>query len=171
MKSQIGPGKIIPITAVIFLLAGCVQDEPMSVIRSGKDNFVQFPIGNETPRPTRSDYFITKGGGFGLQLNEERVITNCTYFLILVPRQKLPTPFYFRVRFENPTNREQPVVVNCDFPADSTNIVIRSPNMRGFQSGHSYLVDVSIYNAPDRSQSIDIHEQFVQYVKPPRVKE
>jgi hypothetical protein len=153
-----------------FVFVGCVQNEPMSTIRSGKDNFVQFPIGDERPRPTRSDYFISTGGSFALQLDEQHEITNCRCCLFIAPRKKIIVPLYLRSSFQNPTNSSSPFVVDTDVQPGSTNIMICSPDIRGFQSRHSYMVDVSVFDTPDRSKLIGVHDQFIQYNKPPFVK-
>jgi hypothetical protein len=158
------------ISVLALGLVGCAENEPMSVITSGKDNFVQFPIGGETPQPTRSEYFITKGGGFALRLDEQHNLTNCCYALFLKPRKEIVAPLYLRTKFQNPTNCANPIVLDTEIPPDSTNVMIQSPDIRGFQSGRSYLIDVSIFDSPERSKTIGVHDQFIQYIKPPNVK-
>lgn len=142
----------------------------MSAITSGKDNFVQFPIGGERPQPTRSDYFLTKGGGFALKLDQQHNLTNCCYALFLKPRKEIVTPLYLRTKFQNPTNYANPIVLDAEIKPGSTNVMMRSPDIRGFQSGRSYLINVSIFDTPDRSKIIGVHDQFIQYYKPPNVK-
>jgi len=127
-------------------------------------------ISPEIPQKSSGKYFITAGGGFGLQTDDEHNLTNCFYSLCLKPHKKIVAPLYLRTKFQNPTNDACPVILDTEVQPGSTNIMILSPDVRGFRSNHNYRVKVLIFDKPDRSKIIGWHIQYIQYYQPRFIK-
>jgi len=105
-----------------------------------------------------------------MQTDENHNLTNCVYCLFLKPHKQIVIPLYLRTKFQNPTNEASPAIVDTKVEPGSTNIMIKSPDMRGFRSYHNYKVEVFIFDSPDLQKSIGWHIQYIQYYQPPFIK-
>ena len=122
------------------------------------------------PQPTTSKYFITKGGSFALQLDDQRNIRSSHYSLILKPQPTNMAPLYLRTLFENPANASSPFILDTNIQPKSGDILLDSPDARGFQSQHNYKVEVLIFDTSDRSHQVGQYIQYIRYFQPDFVR-
>jgi hypothetical protein len=115
------------------------------------------------PRAATSKYFKTAGAGFNIRLNEQRTaVRSCAYGLTLTPRRPITSALYLRTRFENPSAKSEPLIVDTDVSPGEPTIIIKSPEVRGLQGGKKYQVEVLVFDSPERSRQLGVHIQFVQ---------
>jgi len=115
------------------------------------------------PAPARSNHFVTTGGGFAVDLaDDKRTVESCVYALSLTPATPLTTPLYLRVFFEDPRNPSQPLVVTSTAAPGQSDISIKSPEIRGIRKNGEYSVRVEIYDSPEMKTKMGEHTQHIQ---------
>jgi hypothetical protein len=149
-----GVAELIMKTFFVFLLAAVLMTSCATPGRVGV-----------TPDPSTSDYFITRGAGFALKLDDQKKIVSCQYSLLLVPRQTISRPLYLRTRFDNPADPNKPLVTDSDIQPGSEKILISSPEVRGLQSHLNYKAEVLVFDSLDRIRQIGRHIQYVRYTQ------
>jgi len=113
------------------------------------------------PAPTavRSDYLTTELFSFGIDKEGEAWVAR--YTLSVVPTKPLTKELFFDVRFENPLDKESPLVVRQSLkPADERAMVV-SPSVTGLKCG-LYKAEVVIYDSDGREKSIGTHVQMIR---------
>lgn len=111
-----------------------------------------------TPNAATSEYFITEGAGFDLDTRDNSV----RYSLNLTIRKKLDNGVFLEVYFENPADKNSPIVLTKNIYPDAKEIAITSPKIYGLKSYHNYEVIVNIYTDASKKELLGRHRQLVQ---------
>ena len=136
-------------TLIALALAALVWLSPVSLAQS-------------PPRPAKSKYLVTEGGGFMMKRGE-----GVMYAMTFSVREKLASPLYATVTFENPENRKSPFVLDLTVEPGQSEILARSPGIKRIKNGKNYKVQVLLYSDESRTERIGKHVQKVSFSLPP----
>ena len=115
-----------------------------------------------TPQPAKSEYFETSSGGFGI--STRTTPPEFRYTLGLKVLQPFSKTVYLTVYFENPTNKNNPIIVHEELAAKKNDFYIESPSIQGLKRAQGYVIDVFVFSDPNRTQLITKHRQVVRSI-------
>lgn len=115
-----------------------------------------------TPPPVRSKYFVTSNGGFLMDPSAPDL--NFRYFLTLDVLKTFGKEAYLEVTFENPENKELPIIVTKKITPEQKTIEIESPKVHGLRSPEGYVSLVRIYDGEAKTVLLGEHRQVIQSV-------
>jgi hypothetical protein len=111
------------------------------------------------PRPQKSEYLQSVGGGFLFDREKQQV----QYTMVVAPRRPLPAGSIIEATFEDPVG-ERPYVVSVVVKSDERDFTLTSPPVHGTRAGKTYQVQVKLYADAGRSQILDSYAQGVRAV-------
>ena len=113
------------------------------------------------PSPTKSEYLISTGAGFGLEKDE-----GAFYAMNFAVRKALPATIYVVALFDNPEGPERPLKIEVTVQADAKEIQLRSPPIHAITNNKRYLVRLMLYTDSDHTQLLSSHGQEVLFSVP-----
>lgn len=124
--------------------------------------FLGVPTVNaEPPRSTKSEYISTESAGFMLA-NGEGVF----YSLAFAIRQEIKYEMYGIVLFENPINREKPLVKYIVISKGQKEIAVQSPLIKKIENGKTYKVVFVLFKDAKKTKIINRHVQKIEFSLP-----
>lgn len=111
------------------------------------------------PRPQKSDYLQTAGGGFLYDREKQQV----QYAIVVAPRKAIPIGAMLEATFEDPVG-ERPYVVSVVVKSDERDYTLNSPPVHGVRAGATYHIQIKLYADAAKSQVLDVYTQGVQAV-------
>jgi hypothetical protein len=112
-----------------------------------------------TPRPQKSVYLETFGGGFLYDRDAKQVQMG----VVVKPRRPLPAGSILEATFEDPVG-EHPYVISIVVKSDETDFTLKSPPVHGTKAGAIYHIQIKLYSDPGKSQVLDSYTQTVQAI-------
>ena len=128
---------------VVLLLSGCATLTEMNLL---------------TPNAVTSEYFVTDNAGFLFDKQAKSV----KYILGLKVLKEFNKGAFLEISFENPMDKNVPIVLTSDLLHNEKEVDIKSPNIKGLQGGHNYEIVVYIYTDASKKELLGRHRQLVQ---------
>ena len=116
------------------------------------------------PSPTKSEYLISVGAGFGLERDK-----GAFYGMNFAVRKALPATVYVVALFDNPEGPELPLKVEVTVQADAKEIQLQSPRIHAITNNQRYSVRLMLYTDSDHTQLLSSHSQEVLFSVPKRM--
>ena len=117
------------------------------------------------PPPNRSEYVISKGGGF-LFSPEGGVV----YGTIFALNRVMDKPVYVVALFENPEKGAPPLRAEVTIEPGNLEFQIKSPRLTVLTNNTLYSVNLSLYSDNDHTQLSGVHRQQFVFSVPPDLK-
>jgi hypothetical protein len=119
-------------------------------------------FGSELDGPplVRSELLSTLSVNFSFEIQSGILINY--YSLVLGVNQSFVNGAYLEVKFEDPSNRDNPIVVHQYVAPRDIRIVVQSPPIQGLRSYTNYEIVVGIYADQAKTKKIGEHVQLVQ---------
>lgn len=136
-------------TLIALTLAALMSLAPVSLAQS-------------PPRPAKSKYLVTEGGGFMMKRGE-----GVMYAMTFAVRENLVSPLYATVSFENPESRKSPFILELTLEAGQSKLLAQSPGIRRIKNGKNYKVEVLLFSDQSRTARVGKHVQKVSFSLPP----
>lgn len=108
------------------------------------------------PTASTSEYFTTEMVAFNLNRAEKKV----QYKLELLVRRELGSGIFLETYFENPIDKNSPLIVFTNVAPDDKRIDIKSPDVHGLRAEHNYEIIVKIYRDESKNELLGEHRQF-----------
>lgn len=108
------------------------------------------------PNPAKSQYMKTKMGGFAV------TETQAQYIVYVELTKAFDHPVHMKTEFENPLDKNHPLVEEADIKAGEQLLSLASGAVRGLRVDHSYSVKISLYQFSDRKNPIDVLKQNIK---------
>lgn len=140
---------LLPLICASLFLVGCSTNIPVGAAVGAR------------PDPATSEFLRTKGGGFAVNLDDNRKPESCRFSLLLTPVKSLVSPLYLQARFENPLGGA-PLVADAVLQPGDREVLLTSPPVSGLRTRKVYRVDVAVYSDAARTQQVSTHTQYVQ---------
>jgi hypothetical protein len=112
---------------------------------------------DQLPENSSSDYINTGSTGIVFHIRE---LTG-QFSIMLKSKPQLPLGAYLEAHFPDPANPTNSVVVGKVRRGAASELLILSPNLKGFKCGN-YQVVVYVYRGKSKSVLLDTHEQSIQ---------
>jgi hypothetical protein len=109
------------------------------------------------PRPQKTDFLQTAGGGFLYDRDKQQV----QYAIVVAPRKPLPEGSILEATFEDPVG-ERPYVVSVVVKQGVMDYTLNSPPVHGTRAGATYHVQIKLYADAGKSQLLDSYAQGVR---------
>jgi hypothetical protein len=116
------------------------------------------------PSPTKSEYLISIGAGFGLEKDK-----GAFYAMNFAVRKALPATVYVVALFDNPEGPEHPLKTEVTVQAEAKEIQVRSPPIHAITNGKRYNVRLMLYTDSDHTQLLSSHSQEVLFSVPKKL--
>ena len=113
-----------------------------------------------TPAPVTSEYFKTEMAGFNIEAGEKPFAPR--YFLSLKKLKPIPKGAVIEVKFENPSDRKHPIIVEQEIQDNEEELALISPAVTGLQSYQGYYIEVTLYEDKNKNKVLGTHHQVVQ---------
>jgi len=111
------------------------------------------------PPSMTSEYLVTKGSGIVLSNASGALVWS--YSLFLQPTSKLSRRAHLVVAFQNPADRNQPIVVTTEIAPGGSPVLVASPPVSGLVCGLYHAV-VHVYEDQTRRTRLGIHIQMIR---------
>lgn len=109
------------------------------------------------PRPAKSEYFASEGGGFLFE-SEKR---QASYGLTLTPLKAIPGGSFIEIQFENPEGGK-PLMSTHTVEWGENKFVFKSPPVKGLKAYTNYTIEVFLYKDNSKNNLLGIHRQDLQ---------
>ena len=109
------------------------------------------------PRPQKTDYLQTAGGGFVYDRDQQQV----QYAIVVAPRKPLPEGSILEAIFEDPVG-ERPYVVSVVVKPGVRDYTLNSPPVHGTRAGATYHIQIKLYADAGKSQLLDSYDQGIR---------
>lgn len=117
---------------------------------------------NEPPRAQKSEYLLSTGAGFLMQVDGDGAAYGMTFEL----RKKVRKPLHAVVTFENPADPESPFVVEETIARGQRELRPGSPRFTEAHNGRIYQVRVDLYEDASKEKRLGSHVQGVLFSVP-----
>ena len=107
----------------------------------------------------RSEYLETELFSFGIDKEAEGYVAR--YTLSVVPAKPLKQELFLEVRFENPLDKDAPLITRQSLKPGAERALIVSDAVTGLKCG-LYKAEVLIYDSEAREKSIGSHVQMIR---------
>lgn len=109
------------------------------------------------PRPQESEYFHTRESGFHISAREGTV----RYTAVLELNAPLDKPLFLDIQYQNPADPEAPHAEASEWSPEEKTLHLTSPPLQGIEADKIYRVEVTIFEDPDRTETLDTHEILI----------
>lgn len=116
----------------------------------------------QQPRPSRSEYMVSKGGGF-LFVPEGGVV----YGTIFALSRSMDKPVYVIALFENPEGGSAPLRAEVAIEPGNLEFQVKSPRITVLTNHRLYRVELSLYSDSAHTQILGVHQQQILFSVPP----
>lgn len=89
------------------------------------------------------------------------------YAMTFAVREKLATPLYATIAFENPENRGSPFLLELTVEPGQSQLLAQSPTFTRIKNGKTYKVEVLLYSDQSRTNRVGKHTQRIVFSLPP----
>lgn len=113
-----------------------------------------------TPSAVTSEYLKTDMAGFNVKAGEVPFSPN--YFISLQKLKPIPEGTFVVIKFENPSDRKNPIIVEKEIEGDEERLDFTSPTVSGLQSYQGYYIEVTLYKSKDMAEVLGTHRQVIQ---------
>jgi hypothetical protein len=113
------------------------------------------------PDPTKSEYLLSTGAGFGLEMG-----SGAYYGMIFAVHKPLPGTVYVIAVFDNPEVPGSPLHAEIVVQADANEIKLRSPVVHVIRNNTRYNVLLTLYTDSDHKNLLTKHSQEVLFSVP-----
>ena len=110
------------------------------------------------PSPAKSEYLLSTGAGFGLEMG-----IGAYYGMIFAVHKSLPGTVYVIAAFDNPEAPESPLHAEIVVQADADEIKLRSPVIHVIRNNTRYKVLLTLYTDSDHKNLLTKHSQEVLF--------
>lgn len=113
------------------------------------------------PSPTKSEYLISTGAGFGLEMG-----SGAYYGMIFAVQKPLPGTVYVIAVFDNPEAPGSPLHTEVVVQADAKEIKLQSPVIHVIRNNTRYKVLLTLFTDSDHKNLLTKHSQEVLFSVP-----
>jgi hypothetical protein len=138
--------------AALLLLAPAAPDD--SFCAWAQYNNKNLP---PAPKPEKSDLLSSELFSFSIEKEGEAFVAR--YTLSVVPNRPLQKELFLQVKFENPADKDAPLVVQQTLKPSDERAMLISPAISSLKCG-LYRVEVSIFDSEKRENSVGTHQQM-----------
>lgn len=119
--------------------------------------------GAKMPDPAVSKYVTTKGAGFNI--SEGRLFYTVNYKL----NQTFTEKIFITIEFENPSDRNNPLIVNMEIAAGEKSISLKSPEVTAIKNNTTYKIVLKLYNDAAHTDLFATHTDEDRLELPPEL--
>lgn len=112
------------------------------------------------PRPAKSKYLVTTGGGF--MVEEGAAFYAMNFEFIKEP----PSGYHLKFLFENPRKKQPPLTGTRRFEIKGERILVQSELLECIRNDSRYLVTVEIYEDESETDLVGRHKQKIEFSLP-----
>ncbi len=110
------------------------------------------------PVPSQTEYFTSKAAGFTFDKEKKEV----NYYLVLALNKKFENTVFAEIKFQNPEDSNDSIVLNETIAPTSEKVAILSPAIYGLKPYRNYKTVTTIYQSPEKKKIITSHTQLVR---------
>jgi hypothetical protein len=115
------------------------------------------------PNLTKTTYFVTKSASFSINANGARY--NATLALRIKPKYTM----YATVRYENPADPSNPLLKDFTIARNEKLLNLQSDYIKRIQRNRLYLLSLTVYKDPARTELVSEHKQQVLFRAEPEL--
>lgn len=115
------------------------------------------------PRPAKSEYLVTTGGGFMVEEGQAYYAMNFEFI------KEPPSGYHLKFLFENPHKKQPPLTGTRRFEVKGERILVQSELLECIRNDSRYLVTVEIYTDESETDLVNRHKQKIEFSLPQTV--